>query len=343
MTSLLAHGRAATTLAVVGFVVAAAACSSSVVGSSSSRACRSEECLPGNKCLPLDGETRCRKVCSSNWDAASSCPFGYTCVAPEKGGEAFCVQDSARIQRSALGLWGAPCNAQKGIDNPDCDGAQGFYCLGVSPTDGAAYCTRYDCQTDRDCGAGFECTAVNTAPNVETTKRFVGDTQKVCVKREFCSTCRVDLDCPPLNGQPQHCIDDDSGRFYCMPECTSSRNCPNQAGCADVGFEYKVCFPRAGVCVGDGSLCSPCRSDADCPDGACVKGEYTTEKTCATRAPQSCEEGTTRGGCPESLEDPNVVVACVGGRINEVPPNLCHGFYRFGSSFDVGCWTPPSE
>ncbi|MCW5833146.1 MAG: hypothetical protein KIS78_12160 [Labilithrix sp.] len=314
--------------------------------------CDSAKCAPGNTCLPFEGETKCRKTCSSNADPATSCPFGYTCTDTQTGDEPFCVQDTAigfdgqPLQPKTSGQWGAKCQANLGMENPGCDTDQGFYCYGVSPTDGDAYCTRYDCQTDRDCGAGFWCGQANLTPNVGTAKRSTfGEVQNVCLRRTYCSTCKVDLDCPPILGKVQHCIDDASGARVCAPECDGNASCPNEARCADVGVGAKVCYPRATVCVGDGSLCSPCRVDTDCgEDGVCVKGQYTTEKACAKKSTKSCgtSSAPSQGSCPQSLPDGSkAAVRCLGAVFDEVPEDYCHGIYMIGAEGgDIGCWTP---
>ena len=314
--------------------------------------CDSARCAPGNTCLPLDGEMKCRKTCSSNSDPATSCPFGYTCTDTQSAPQPFCVESTALradglpLEKKASGQWGASCQAHLGIENPGCDTEQGFYCYGRSPADGEAYCTRYDCETDRDCGPGFWCGQVNQTPNVQTGKRTTfGIVQNVCLRRTFCSTCTVDLDCPPLGGRPQHCIEDASGARICSPECDGHQSCPTDARCADVSVGTKVCYPRSTVCVGDGSLCSPCRSDADCgEDGICVKGQYTTETTCAKKATGDCGTAPT----PEPGTGPSSVVAgskatvrCLGHIFEAVPENYCHGFYPIGKDGgDIGCWTP---
>ncbi len=328
--------------------------------------CDDSRCAPGNKCLPLNGETKCRKVCSSNSEPSTSCPFGYTCIAPEAGGEAFCQQDQALnddgsfVTKSAKGQWGAPCNPTGGIENPDCDADQGFYCYGTSPADANAYCTRFDCETDRNCGAGFGCETVNTTPNVNRQQRTrladakadgTGEVHNVCLRREYCSTCRVDLDCPPVDGVPQHCVDDLDGKRFCAPECSSSVSCARDAQCADVGEDVKVCFPRAGRCVGDGSLCSPCRSDTDCgDDGACIKGKYTSERYCAKKSATPCTQGS-RGSCPETVKLATEVRAgCSSASVGAIPANFCIAVYQVGPPqcgpnqdqpcYDYGCWTP---
>ncbi len=329
-----------------------AACSSDSAPGAHAQSCDSTKCAPGNTCLSLDGELKCRKTCSSNTDPATSCPFGYTCTDTGTGDSPFCVQDTARradglpLEKKGSGQWGASCQANLGVENPQCDTEQEFYCYGVSPTDGNAYCTRYECETDRDCGAGFWCGEVNQTPNVLTAKRTTfGAVQKVCLRRDYCSTCTVDLDCPPMGGKNQHCIEDASGARVCTPECDGNQSCPTEASCVDVGVGAKVCYPRATVCVGDGALCSPCRSDADCgEDGICVKGQYTTEKTCAKKAKGSCGTGfdPKAGSCPSSVQaGPNTEVRCLGFAFKEVPENYCHGYYPFKKSGgDVGCWSP---
>lgn len=322
-----------------------AACSSDDAAVAPVATCDDAKCNPGNQCLPLNGEIKCRKTCSSNTDPATSCPFGYTCTDTGTGAPPFCIQNKgSSVVQKPSGQWGAKCQANLGISNPGCDIDQGFYCYGISPTDGDAYCTRYECASDDECGAGFWCGQVNNAPNVGTSLRSaVGATQRVCLRRSYCAPCKVDLDCPTVEGTVQHCIPDASGAGVCMSECQQTANCPNEARCTTLeGMESKVCYPRATICVGDGSLCSPCRSDADCgTDGACVKGQYTTEKTCAKKSTSSCKKGTTQGSCATKLSTPpSSEVRCLGGEISQVPEDYCHGIYVIGGSGgDVGCWT----
>ncbi len=330
------------TLSVILGGISVVACSSSETPATPT--CDDAKCKPGNRCLPLNGVTECRKTCASNADPATSCPFGYTCVDTESGYEPFCVQNTgAPVVKKQTGQWGSPCQANLGVENPGCDTEQGFYCYGIAPTDGNAYCTRYDCEKDSDCGAGFWCGKINKAPNVATAKRgTIGEVQQVCLKREYCATCRVDLDCPPIAGKPQHCVADANGARLCSPECDDTKACPNEAKCLSAG-DYKVCYPRAGVCVGDGSLCSPCRVDTDCgEDGACVKGQYTTERTCAKKAPSSCgnKDKPEKGGCPDKADGSGANIGCYGFFFEQVPENYCHGLYGLDQSFDIGCYTP---
>ena len=319
--------------------------STNVVTVSQASTCDSSKCATGNTCLPLDGITMCRKTCASNADSTQSCPFGYTCVAPGGDVQSFCVQNTDGVKASSLGQYGAPCSPADGYENNKaCDAAQGFLCFGESPTDANAYCTRFDCTTDRDCSAGFGCATINSKPNVTTAKRSIGRTLTACVRRAYCAACAVDLDCPTQDGKAAHCVGNDKNAGFCSPECASTAECARDAKCTDFGFGYKSCFPRAGLCVGDGSLCSPCRSDADCgDDGACVRGQYTTEKSCAKKSKTTCSTGSKQGSdfdCPAVTNGAKAQIRCLGSELSQVPQNYCHGLYALGEAGDVGCFTP---
>jgi hypothetical protein len=329
----------------VAALIASTACSSTEVMPT----CDDAKCAPGNQCLALDGEVKCRKVCSSNTDPATSCPYGYACVDTLTGAPPFCVEvqaknpDGTKLEQRS-GQWGQQCQPNLGLENPACDTDQGFYCYAQSPTDANAYCTRWDCTSDAECGPGFWCGTVNVTPNVATAKRStIGEVQHVCLKRGYCSTCTSDLDCLPVDNRPQHCIQDANGASFCTPECEANANCPNEARCADAGVvdeegnPKKVCYPRATVCVGDGSLCSPCRADSDCgEDGICIKGEYTTERACAKKAPSgACDS------CPRTIDNPQRQIGCAKTSSDLLPAGYCVGLYKIGAQpSDIGCWTP---
>ena len=276
---------------------------------------------------------------------AGAAPGQWCCndLPAETYAQAFCVRN-LRDVKVGPNQWGAACKATEGLEaNPSCDSAQGFYCYGTGPGDGASYCTRYDCHSDRECAPTFYCGTINVAPNVTTTKPTVGMTTTACIRREYCSPCSADIDCPLLDNRKQHCVLDQNSLGLCAPECTASENCNFDAKCIDAGIGIKTCYPRAGGCVGDGSLCSPCRSDADCgEDGACVRGQYTTERSCAKKSEIPCKTGSVSGTdfkCPASA-NPKAAVRCLGSSFENVPLNYCHGLWRFGESADVGCWTP---
>ncbi len=369
--SLRAVRAVGTPLFIVAAVTLFSLAATNTACSSDDPKCDDSKCAANNKCIAFEGETKCQRLCTSNADPAGSCPFNYSCTQVDGLESPICVQTTARRTDGALlvdrkelgGQWGASCNAALGLENPECDTEQGFFCYGIGPTDGEAYCTRYGCEKDRDCGAGFYCGKINTTPNVKQAKRTaVGEVEAVCLRREYCAPCKADLDCPPNKGVPQYCVLDNNNSGFCAPECSKTSNCNNEAQCTDPGIGVKVCYPRSGLCVGDGSLCAPCRNDADCgDDGACIKGEYTTEKVCAKKRQGPCtvtysSNGqsaslTDRGGCPDGVQlgSNTARVSCFPSKecqsgtckdTKSLVGDFCYGLYTFGEGADIGCWTP---
>jgi hypothetical protein len=163
--------------------------------------------------------------------------------------------------------------------------------------------------------------------------------QSVCSPTQG-ATCQSDDDCPAAGGVAQHC---DAGK--CAPECASDIDC---VGLTDGGAPAKcqwarVCTPRAGTCLGDGTFCSPCRSDADCKNGYCLNGlPYSTERFCSVKSTVIPCDTTDPNptGCPAHAASDNWVVnACV-----TEPENQCEGFVVLGTataqeSALPGCWT----
>jgi hypothetical protein len=346
-------------VSVVGALIAAL---SQGCTSKASTACDPSKCAESNTCVTEMNaatnvpETKCRRVCTSQTDPTTGCPQNYTCVPDTLDttgpatGVLYCTANT-RSYPPAKGQFGAVCNPMGGLDaNPDCDVANGFWCNGSSPADGNSYCTQFDCNTDSECGAGFFCGTINRFPNVQTAKPVVNNTVKVCLKRQYCAPCQTDIDCLPVNNLPQHCIGDANGSKFCASECTKDSNCNLEAFCASVpDAEPHVCYPRASVCIGDGGLCAPCRADSDClkdgVQGACVRGEYSTESSCATPSPTPCFDAkgnATASGCPKMGEAPKAQIACFGGPsgFKDLPANYCHGVVKFSSSSVPGCYTP---
>lgn len=310
-------------------LAAVAACSSSTAAPAGG--CDPSQCAPKNECLDDGTETKCRLPCASHAD----CPFNFVC----KPGAAkpFCVKTTLDIPKKD-GQWGTTCQPSGGEANPACDADTGFGCFATAPTDANAYCTRFDCATDLDCAGDFWCAQVNESPNATSTKRSRGPTRPACVKRTYCSPCAADFDCPVIDGKQSRCIDDDGGAKFCATACENNTNCPLDAACAFPADDgTKLCYPRAGTCKGDGSMCSPCRSDADCPDGLCLRGGYNTERFCSVTSPSGCADktdcpaftgvSTTRIGCQTSSDDPNI------------PKGQCIGIIPFGETGDIGCYT----
>lgn len=329
-------------LVIAGFGVA-------IAGSAcSSNECSDSECAKGNICLD-DGETgtQCRLLCATQ----TECPFGYHCgtaKAPPGGtaptDKTFCLKDAVQYQKKEAGQFGASCGSQGGLDqNPDCDAEQYFWCFGASPTDGDAYCTQYQCTTDAECPGGYFCGTVNELPNVTTEKAVRGVTTTVCQKREYCAPCQNDVDCLPIDGQKAWCAEGADGKKFCTTECTSDANCRQDAKCEaapELGGG-SVCKPRAGVCVGDGTLCAPCRSDADCPEGACLSHPYSPEKFCTVKSKSPCKivDQKLQADCPKENQA-GARIGCFTQAGDEgAPKDHCIGIVSFGQSSVPGCWT----
>lgn len=323
-------------------------------GVDSNMPCDQARCLPGNRCMADGaGVTACRLPCQAHAD----CPTNYGCTpGPNAADKAsyFCAPIKAKIEPKETGQWGYHCAAQKGWESEDCDLDQEFRCYGESPADATSYCTRFDCQSDDDCAAGFWCATVNAAPNVQVppTKRTWGTTSKVCLRRTYCSPCNSDIDCESVGGRPQYCVDDKAGGKFCATSCQRPENCEKLKNCNNgcnkdaecVDHEAsggQVCKPRAGVCKGDGKLCSPCRSDADCVNGYCIVGsEYSKEKFCIEKSSTPC---TDQGnGCtkPSMAE-----VGCFRSDSADSRKDYCVGLvsWRMSRNEDPisipGCWS----
>ncbi len=333
----------ASVAALVAFVVVACGGGSD---SSGPTACDSSKCLPGNTCIATQadravGTSQCRFPCATHAD----CPSGYHCDANAGGTSPYCVADAIQVP-AANGQWAAPCPPSGGIaKNAACDVADGFACWGSSPTDANAFCTRYACKTDDDCGHGWWCARLNQFPNLEDPKVMTGATWNVCMPRTYCSPCASDIDCSPVNGVPQHCLAANDGTQYCAPECTSDPQCALDAHCVPQR-NYAACVPRAGVCVGDGSLCAPCRSDADCK-GTCVGAYQSPERFCAVKSGAPCvlqKDGSITAQCPSSTPATPRVSCSVSQYEPDMPPDLCIGEVVFGTDngqpiYETGCWT----
>jgi hypothetical protein len=316
--------------------------------------CDNTKCLMNNQCIDDGtGNIQCRLQCQSQ----SDCPFNFHCTANPKA-VTYCAADKTAYMQTK-GTWGNSCKPTGGVDNnPDCDFSQAFRCYAQSPTDGNAYCTQLFCNDDTDCKGGWWCATVNYAPNAVQATRSTGQTYTVCKPREYCATCKTDVDCFSPSGIPEHCIPDKNTGFYCAPECQHDSNCNNEAQCATLDLSAPcsgngkcVCESRARECTGDGQLCSPCRSDTDCMAGGgfCVQADYSTEHFCTVKSGVPCSvdmaTGKLTAQCPMT-DEANVPVGCETTDTVNVPKDQCLGIVIFGKDSTgapvsvAGCFTP---
>lgn len=285
----------------------------------------------GAPCPPGGGETN-NKAC----DTAN----GFACYGSSPtDAAAFCTLIGCHQDGDCPGSWWcATVNSQPNVTTAKpAFGPTRTVCLP------RAYCS--PCLMDHDCTAAPNGTPQHCAkdaqgkgfcaPQCSGNANCALDAQ--CVAQwAVCtpgagSACASDDDCPPADGTFQHC---DAGK--CTPECSGDADCAAGQKCKGLG----VCSPRAGVCVGDGTFCSPCRSDDDCipGNGYCLSAApYSTELFCSvpSTVPHCDAQTANPAGCPpRSSTDNWKAVVCTGS-----PLNQCLGEVTFSMSGAPGCWT----
>ena len=335
---------------VAAVVMALGACTSKVnqatadagsqaTGDAGPTTCDPSKCGGNNECIAdSTGAAACRLACVAH----SDCGFNGQCTVNDP--KNFCVKSTSPVAvKKDGGQWGFPCLPPDGeANNKACDAEGGFVCYGTGTTDAYAYCTHLKCTTDLDCAGGFYCGTVNNGPNVDSDTRTFGKTRTACLKREYCAPCAGDLDCPVIDGKQSRCAASNDGTStFCATPCTETANCQLDAACTGVADDgTKLCKPRAGTCKGEGGLCSPCRSDADCTNGLCIKGGYSPERYCSEKATGSCDPGVSSAGkCPKFTGFADTKIGCSTAGDESLPKDQCIGFIPFGDATDLGCYT----
>jgi hypothetical protein len=254
--------------------------------------CDDSKCAAGNKCIDTGTTTQCELLCAKQ----SDCPGNYFCGPTKDGSTNYCQPDAITYPKAA-GQWGATCNPTGGFDNnPDCDSADQFWCYGRNPTDDQAFCTQYQCTKDSDCGQDWVCSTINANPNVTNAlpceKQPKPSTDCLRSTTTVCLPRNTDIDCVPPTGQTAQCTTGTDNVKFCSYQCQNDGNCPQDATCDAASG---LCKPRAGVCKGDGNLCSPCRSDLDCATGGgvCATQEYSGERYCTQKSTTPCTVSNT--------------------------------------------------
>jgi len=289
----------------------------------------------GDKCPPSGGEGA-NPAC--DWNDGFAC-YGTSPTA----GASFCTEyGCAQDSDCPGGWWCSTQNQGPNVTSPDPTfGKTRQICLP------RRYCA--PCQTDHDCAQDM--TPQHCAPDVQgngyCAPQCTGSTDcaldaECVVPWEVClpsagQACTVDDDCPATAGTFQHCTGG-----HCTPECGSDADCsgPGQK-CSPASLT--LCKPRAGVCVGDGGFCSPCRSDLDCKDGFCVSGApYSTERFCSAKSSVDPCDATIPNppGCPPPAAGDNwKEVDCASGVPQQCVAHVTLGAGTVDAQLQPGCWT----
>jgi hypothetical protein len=345
-------------------------------GTSGSAGCVGDACKPSGRFTPCAEDSECDEghgfacvegECSYECQSHADCIEVGHCDTRTVDGKQrhFCVDDAAPPEPGKL-YTGCP------LGNECADPA---LCIGAGPGDLDAYCT-VDCSNDDDCAAGYYCGSMSRSPCADacgepgqpTDARCVpadqigatgpyhctdlGLERSVCRQREFCSTCSSDADCLAVPNQV--CAKDKHGDKICTRLCDAgTRSCPwgnaGECGLFDDELGVPTCSHRFGQCYGTGQVCEPCRTNADCPNGACTSSQFTGERWCVS-FDTHCEcknvdsSGVcSDGGCPDSPS--GLAVQCVGTKGSP----LFNTSYAansgtdtlLGSSPQTGCWGAP--
>lgn len=242
-----------------------------------------QACKDNNECTSnICVSEQCRKECQD----PSSCDTGQDCTS-EDGIKYFCNTPKYNTKIGEACVITGKC-----LDSD-------LQCLPGSTEDLAMYSTAYcsaGCEYDTDCPPRFMC-------------MDIGDDKKMCVRRGFCSRCLFDGQC----ASNSRCIKQGKESF-CAKSCTKDRTeCPRYADCKDVGGGEYYCIRKAGSCVGDGKICAPCITEADCEKGSlCLTYTYSRESFCS---PACVDEK-----CPGDQYECNEVAKSDGTTLKQCSP-----------------------
>lgn len=159
----------------------------------------------------------------------------------------------------------------------------GLSCFNFGPEDITPICSK-ECETNKDCPEYLVC----------DYKLGWTEPVKACMEARYCSPCQVDSQCDFAG---MACVKDEAGGRYCSFKCLPGvLSCDAGSRCVlDEDRQDYYCRPFYGQCVGDGSQCSPCRIEDDCPadDKICFSMFFSLEKFCATKCalPEDCPGG----------------------------------------------------
>ncbi len=142
--------------------------------------------------------------------------------------------------------------------------------------------------------------------NLPDSEQEISDIQQ---HPNLCKPCNQDPDC---EGDQNFCVEDNSGKKYCLSFCQNTNDCPQgyicrhfefgnqcypqdgfcESTCIDTGCEDGlVCNPETGQCEqvqhGTQGFCDPCNSDADCQEGGKCIPDSSGNTFCGTDCTES--------------------------------------------------------
>ncbi|HZU84937.1 MAG TPA: hypothetical protein VE987_18525 [Polyangiaceae bacterium] len=295
----------------------------------------------------------------------ADCPGGWWCATIDRAPNVSSASRSFGSPRTVCLPRGycAPCR----MDH-DCpvaaDGTTQQHC--ARDATGAGFCSP-QCASDDQCPLDATCQpspwGVCAPAACQVDADCAGPAGQRCSSGTCRAPCSTSADCPAANGAPQRCdqgvcapracaSDDDcppsaAGIFEhcnqgsCAPECGSAADCDRDQTCSALA----TCMPRAGVCVGDGRFCSPCRSDADCAPGGgyCLDAVDSTERFCSqpVAAGSTCSTAASIASiCPAVPRGASSrAVTCTTTSSDFAPAGQCVGEVTFAGQPVPGCWT----
>ncbi len=284
--------------------------------------------VPGNACVPLDGQSYCAEDCGPdnlNGRPAGTCADGYTCT--PRDGRSVCLPDtnSCTCLSSEDADTTRPCTASNtfgtcaGTQTCTLSGSDAGFSTCTARVPAAETCNGLDDDCDGQVDEGVApppeaCAVTNAAGTCTGDWQCSGTSGWTCSANtpatESCNFADDDCDgqtdepfIDPVSGQyntEDHCglCNRDCDAVILFSAATECRVESNLAvcvatACAD-GFYIppdtdRVCIPTSGA-----ADCSPCAEDAQCAelsDGRCstIDGARVCTRGCTTTA--NCSEG----------------------------------------------------
>jgi|GEM_PF-5920845 len=287
------------------------------------------------------GPSICTKTCTGNL-GDTGCPPGFDC-GPVDASTTTLTCNQVRYSVDPLTgdplLFGKSCALDATVCTGTGDPNAGAACRkGPNTTknppipladDPTAFCTG-TCDTNDDCPTSMRC-----ATDYDMVKK--------CLRRNICDECTISDNCP--TDYPVCVVGKDSKK-YCSKVCGGDEDCPGapqnvhwmtcEVASDAGGTQGRYCAHRFGGCVGDGTVCAPCRTNADCSGGTkCISNDNSLERFCT----KGCANDTTCASANATGCDNKMHV----GTNDPYPTNVCTGDNTPTKTYwgVLSCWPAP--